>query len=488
MKSKRSLLTWRRWLAPPAPTHGGLIGEPTNSLNGQCPAQWRNRFLAPAELTYEPDRKRILMLASTLARGGCERQILSTAVGLNERNYHVAVLAFARPPAGQSLEAEIRERSIPLSYSDEFPHDLKSERLNGLALSLPDDMFNYVASVQSAILEYRPHVVHAWSDYAAIVGGKMAVALGVPRIILGQRNVSPPHHLREHIATFREGYRILAANPHVVLTNNSARNASEYESWLDLAAGTIIVVRNGFVPNTMRIPSPDAVRQKRRDLGIPGRAKVVGSLMRFVEQKDPALWLATAAQIARDRDDVSFVLGGYGELRDKISSEIRNMGLSRRFALLDGVTDLGMFYSLLDVFLMTSRFEGTPNVIIEAQAATCPIVTTDAGGIKETVADGVTARIVSNRSPEKLAAAVVEVLDNDNWRSRAGKAGPSFVQQRFGHKSMIARTLQLYYPPTFIGGLRAQVKERWSALKSYSAERNLQSKECVQRFRPFGTE
>ena len=96
---------------------------------------------------------------------------------------------------------------------------------------------------------------------------------------------------------------------------------------------------------------------------------------------------------------------------------------------------------------MTSRFEGIPNVLIEAQAAACPIVTTDVGGIRETVADGVTARIVSKRSPAKLAAAVIEALDDRKWRSRAGKAGPSFVLQRFSLESMVTQLLQLYYPP-----------------------------------------
>jgi glycosyltransferase involved in cell wall biosynthesis len=397
-------------------------------------------------LRRDLDRNCILMLTSTIARGGCERQILSAAVGLLERNYQVAILAFAHSPPDQSLEVEFRQSSICLSFSDEFPLDPGTERLSELAVSLPDHMFNYASSVQAAILKFRPHVVHAWSDYAAIVGGRVAAMLDVPRIILGQRNVSPPSHLKDDVETFREGYRILAADPRVILTNNSARNAAEYERWLDLPAGTVAVVRNGFVPSTIRIPSPDAVRKKRRDLGIPERATVVGSLMRFVEQKDPDLWLATAAQVARQRDDVNFVLGGYGKLRDKIVSGICDMGLSHRFVHLDGVTDLGSFYSLLDVFLMTSRFEGTPNVLIEAQASACPIVTTDAGGISETVADGVTARIISNRSPVTLAAAVVEVLDDDKWRSNAEKAGPSFVRQRFGHETMVTRMLQLYYP------------------------------------------
>jgi len=432
----------------PAPNLGRPLGVPIGSVNRQRPAH----------------RKRILMLTSTIAKGGCERQILSTAAGLIERGYEVAIVAFARAPSDEGLDAEFAERSIPLSYSEEITLDPGSELQTTLGVPLPADMCKYAASVRSAILRYRPHVVHAWSDYAAIVGGSMAVALEVPRIVLGQRNVSPPSHLLENVATYREGYRILASSRHVILTNNSRRNACEYERWLELPKGTIRVVRNGFFPSTVRKPSAHVIRQKRLDLGIADGAKVVGSLMRFVAQKDPDLWLDTAAQIARNRHDVSFVLGGYGELKERIVDRIRDLGLLRRFALLDEVTDLGLFYGLLDVFLMTSRFEGTPNVLIEAQAAGCPIVATDAGGIAETVADGVTARIVRDRSPEKLAAAVLEALAHDGWRTRAGKAGPSFVRQRFGHARMIARTLRHYYPPTsMMGRWLDQLEERWSA-------------------------
>ena len=436
----------RAWLPPPLPNSAAS-----------------NASLPEAELAYEPSRKRIMMLASTLARGGCERQILSTATGLIEKGYQVSVVALARAPAGDNLEAEFTEHSISPRYVDEYGLTQENEGPSGSAMALPDDMRKYVAGVKAAILDHRPYVLHAWSDYAAIVGGMVALSLSVPRVVVGQRNVSPPSHLGENIETYQHGYRILASCPHVVLTNNSARNAREYERWLSLPTGTIVLHRNGLLPSTVRSPSPLVARLKRRDLGIPEGAKVVGSLMRFVDQKDPALWLATAEQIARGRDDVIFVLGGYGELKDKIVSEARALGLSHRFVLMDGTTDLGIFYALLDIFLMTSRFEGTPNVLIEAQAAMCPIVTTDAGGIRETVADGLTARIVTNRSAATLAATVLETLADDRWRRQAGTAGPSFVRRQFGHSAMIAQTLRLYYPPAFIGPLLAFIKGRWMA-------------------------
>src|SRR5262245_23121150 len=118
-------MTWRGWLASPARTHRGT----TTSLNGQRPA----------------DRKRILMLTSTIAKGGCERQILSTAAGLIEKGFQVAIVAFARAPAEEGLDTEFAERSIPLSYSEEFALHPASELPNEPALSLPDDMCKYSA-------------------------------------------------------------------------------------------------------------------------------------------------------------------------------------------------------------------------------------------------------------------------------------------------------------------------------------------------------
>src|SRR5262245_46360425 len=110
-------------------------------------------------------RRRILMLTSTIAKGGCERQILSTAAGLIERGYEVAIVACARAPADEALDREFAERSIPLSYSEEIAPEPGSELQTALAVPLPVDMCKYAASVRSAILRYRPHVVHAWSDY-----------------------------------------------------------------------------------------------------------------------------------------------------------------------------------------------------------------------------------------------------------------------------------------------------------------------------------
>ena len=91
--------------------------------------------------------------------------------------------------------------------------------------------------------------------------------------------------------------------------NNNALNATAYERWLTLSKGCIAVIPNALWRGTVRSVSVGESRQKRLRLGVPQNAKVVGSLMRFVEEKDPDLWLETALHLMR-ADNVKIIAGG----------------------------------------------------------------------------------------------------------------------------------------------------------------------------------
>ena len=166
--------------------------------------------------------------------------------------------------------------------------------------------------------------------------------------------------------------------------------------------------------------------------------------MRLAPEKDPDLWLSTAAAIAAARPDVHFVLAGYGEMAAHVAAKVEELGLAERFRLAGPTTDVGEIYAALDVFLMTSRFEGTPNTLIEAQAAGVPIVAPLVGGTGETALHGTTGLLVEERMADRLAAAVLRILDDAPWRRRSARHGPAFVAERFGHRRMIAATLALY--------------------------------------------
>src|SRR5262249_30645894 len=151
--------------------------------------------------------------------------------------------------------------------------------------------------------------------------------------------------------------------------------------------------------------------------------------------------------IAAARPDVYFVLAGYGEMADHVAGKIRQLGLAERFRLAGPTKDVGEIYAALDVFLMTSRFEGTPNTLIEAQAAGIPIVAPLVGGIGETALHGTTGLLVEERAADDLAGAVLQILRDAGWRQRSARHGPAFVADRFDHRRMIDATLALYRHP-----------------------------------------
>lgn len=131
-------------------------------------------------------------------------------------------------------------------------------------------------------------------------------------------------------------------------------------------------------------------------------------------------------------------------MRREMESFCINNGLKGRVHLPGVRLDIATPLSAMNVFVLTSEFEGTPNVLLEAQWLGLPIVSTDAGGTKESFRPGETGLMATLSSPESLASLVGIYLDNDRMRAHANEAGRKFVAEVFGMKRMIDETLDLY--------------------------------------------
>jgi glycosyltransferase involved in cell wall biosynthesis len=405
------------------------------------------------EPQYLPRKKHVLMVTSTVARGGCERQILATADGLVRQGYEIEIFCLAAPVGEVNFVEEFSQLGIKCRHAFEAADSMvrvndgqDSQSLQKFSRLVDHlDVLTIGRALGRAIKEFRPEIVHCWSDFANVVGGIVSTNLCVPRVILAQRNVPAFRNIDgpEPYAC-REAYRLLARNSNVVMLNNSLAGLIGYTKWLDVPKDKIKVVYNGFMPKGFHIRQPRESENCRRHLGLCSDARQVGTVMRFAAEKDPILWVETAGAIAAARPNIYFLLAGYGELAEQVRHRIQSLGLAERFILPGALKDVGLVYGALDVFLMTSRFEGTPNVLIEAQAAGIPVVATNVGGTRETVLDGTTGIVVANRRPSSLASAVLQILDDPSWRKRVAIHGPAFVSKRFGHQRMIDETIAVY--------------------------------------------
>ena len=412
---------------------------------------------AGRDLTLDPaafDSHTILLACGSLAPGGTERQVVTTARGLAERHgLQVKVVCmFLNPPPLDFYRPLLNESIIsvselpPIGPSDDAAAHGDERTLGELATILPRELRDVVRYVD-LFRVYRPSIVHTWLDEINAKAGIAALIAGVPKIVLSARSVAPTH-FRLFQPYMAPSYRVLLGHPRVTLLNNSAAGASDYAQWLKWPASAIRVVRNAVdVSAVQRVESDPARRRLRDRLGIGPDCPVVGTVIRLSEEKRPLLWVESAAALATSHPSCHFVIVGDGDLATSARTLAETLGIAPRCHFLGHQRDALEWIAGFDVFLLTSRKEGLPNVLLEAQALGVPVVSADAGGAGEALIPGTTGWIVEPADAEHIAAALRRVLDQPQWRAAVRRDGPAFVASQFGLDRMIAETLDVYGRP-----------------------------------------
>jgi glycosyltransferase involved in cell wall biosynthesis len=139
-----------------------------------------------------------------------------------------------------------------------------------------------------------------------------------------------------------------------------------------------------------------------------------------------------------------FLMVGDGPLRQEVRHQAQRLGIDSSLLLPGHQKDSMAAMAAMDVFLLTSRLEGLPNVLIEAQALGIPVVTTDTGGARETILEGVTGYAVYPHAAKLLAKVVIKILDDEQFRQQAREKAPPFISNKFGCERMIHDTLRAY--------------------------------------------
>ncbi len=101
--------------------------------------------------------------------------------------------------------------------------------------------------------------------------------------------------------------------------------------------------------------------------------------------KDHEVFLDAAGQIVQAVPETLFLIAGDGELRGALEARAVANGIGERVRFLGWRRDLDVLYAATDVFLLTSKNEGTPVALIESLAAGCAAVSTDVGGVRDVI-------------------------------------------------------------------------------------------------------
>ncbi len=196
-------------------------------------------------------------------------------------------------------------------------------------------------------------------------------------------------------------------------------------------AARMSVIYNAIDPT--RFHEPDArYRAKLLRYFRQPRTHIIGAAGRLSPEKGFDVLVTAAEQVLRTHPSAGFVLFGEGPERARLQQQINAAGLNQTFILCGFRADLDRFLPHFDLLVLPSYTEGLPNVVLEAFAASVPVVATAVGGTPEVIEDGVSGYLVPPGNAEVMAERIGESLTWGDKLPDMGRKGRLRVQEKFG--------------------------------------------------------
>lgn len=302
---------------------------------------------------------RILHVISGLGVGGAEMTLYRLVLHSRGSAYHHRVVSLT---PGDGMRSRFLEAGVAPEFFD-FKRAPLREFLRLMAL----------------IRQYRPDIVQTWMYHADLFGGLAARMAGIRHVIWGIRTTNAAAGGSRSIALVRKICAYLSRRvPCAIVCAAQAARRAHIEAGYD--EKRMRVIPNGFDMSSFAV-CEERRKALRAQCGFTDAHVVVGSVGRFNRAKDQENFVRAAGLLSRMNEHVRFLMVGRGINRDNpvLAQWIRASGCGERFVLLDERKDVPVCLSAMDVFCLSSRTEGFPNVVAEAMAMRLACVVTDVG-------------------------------------------------------------------------------------------------------------
>ena len=342
--------------------------------------------------------------------GGIEHWMLDVAAGLIDRGYGAAV--YGRRRSGWFREAGTRGLPrVPGFFGVDF---------HPLAL----------AWLCIALRRHAVDVVFAKGKKGARLAAAATRLVGRGRVVLV---LGIEGELRDR-AIDRWTWRY-AVDRGMVLAEE-AKDWYERIPWV--GDGKLRVLLKGVDTAALDPAAVDAAAA-RRAFGLPADALVVGTVGRLVWQKGHVHLLAAAQRLAAELPRARYVIVGAGEEEPRLRAQAAAAGIGERVVFAGYRRDIPAVLAAMDVFVLPSRRENMPQVLLEAMAMARPIVSTASIGVREVVEDGRTGFVVPPGDVGALTDRLRLLASDAGLRERMGAGARARIRDGFTREDMLAR-------------------------------------------------
>jgi len=343
----------------------------------------------------------ILYVITKLELGGAQKQLLSLIRGLNKEKFQPYLLT------GQDGLLVDAAAMIP---------DLRLIRCKFLERPIhPAKDILALFSLYCFIKNNNIDIVHTHSSKSGILGRCAARLAGI-RVIIhtvhGWSFHDHQHNIPYHLYMFLEKFCAAFTSKIIVVSR------SDKEKGLAHSVGRrdqYELIR--YCVNDLEFKNRGTPPAAREKLGLSGKGPVIGMVACLKKQKSPLDFIKLAAAVKKEFPGAKFILAGDGALHNKVCSLLKKLKLEGEVILLSWRNDIPLILSSLDVFVLTSRWEGLPIAALEAMAAGVPLVATDTGGIREVITDGKTGYLVKPGDIQSMRNRVCALLKDPGQRN-----------------------------------------------------------------------
>jgi len=381
------------------------------------------------------DKIKVLHIITRVVNGGADENTLFTINGLNKNEYKIDLLA------GSESEKEILER-ISLE------NDITFYQIDSLVrnISLHNDL-KALFKIYKIIKENNYDIVHTHIAKAGVLGRIAAKIAGVPHIIHGVHGITFPDqinifkrelfkNIERLCGLFTDKFITVGDDMKQKYINAKVGNPKDYTT-----------IRSGMELSQF-INAADNEQKKilslKEDLGLKDDDLLIGMVSKLEKRKGYKYFLEVAKDIVEEFPNVKFLIIGNGSEYDRLVKKVNRMNLNNNVIFTGYRTDIADVFSILDIKILTSLWEGLPRVLVQAAAVAKPIVTFNVDGAWEIVDEGKNGYIVPMKDTKAMTRKLKLLIKDDKLRRKMGKCSQEKVSNDWTIENMVKETDRLY--------------------------------------------
>jgi glycosyltransferase involved in cell wall biosynthesis len=319
-----------------------------------------------------------------------------------------------------------------------------------------DDIKAYFA-IRKIIKEYKPTIVHTHAAKSGFIGRLVAIHCKVPIVLHtfhGHYLHSYFHPILTKTLLAIDKYLAKKSSGIIVISESQRKDLVDEAKVVD--ASKAFLIPNGIDLSKFQTNKLEKRSRWRTQYNIPDNAIVVGIVGRLVSIKNHAMFIDCIHEILlhNNNANIYFAIIGDGDLRFELQNQLKKLNIPfnyfpenttlERVIFTSWQKEMDVVYAGLDIVCLTSNNEGTPITLIEAQAASKPIVSTNVGGVMDTVVENSSAFLTKSNDVKQFSANVLQLIGNENLRLDMGKNGQQFVDKMYSHNRLVNDMKLLY--------------------------------------------